>query len=100
MAWKIKVVEATPIDNVTTIRVRYEVTNDELPDLRFFWEHLFPASTSFDVMQQEVVNTTKDFIKRFEESVKVKQRLEGNTFTGAVKEDGTVELIDPQGTVY
>ena len=100
MSWKIKVTEVTPIDRVTSIRVRYQVTNDNIPDLQNVDETMFSASTSYEEMKNAIVERTKEFIKRYEEAVKVKLQLEGNTFTGVVNEDGSVTLTDQDGNVY
>ena len=100
MSWNIKVTEVTPIDKANSIRVRFEVTNSDIPDLRYVDETMFPASTSYDEMKTTIVGMTKDFIKRFNEVLKVKAQMENNTFTGVVNEDGSVTLTDQDGNVY
>jgi len=100
MAWNIRVTEVTPINKATTLRVRFEVTNPDIPDLRYVDETMFPASTSYDEMRNTIVSITKDFIKRFNEVLKAKAQMEGNTFTGVINEDGSVTLTDQNGNVY
>lgn len=100
MAWNIRVTEVTPIDKARTIRVRFEVTNSDIPDLLHADEAMFPASTDYAEMQATIVNMTKDFIKRFNEVTKAKAQMEGNTFTGVINEDGSVTLTDQNGNVY
>ena len=100
MSWNIKVTEVTPIDKANSIRVRFEVTNSDIADLRYVDETIFPASTSYDEMKATIVGMTKDFIKRFNEVLKVKAQMENNTFTGVVNDDGSVTLTDQDGNVY
>ena len=100
MSWNIKVTEVTLLDNANTIRVRFEVTNSDIPDLRYVDETMFPASASYDEIKATIVRVTKNFIKRSTEVLKVKAQVENNTFTGVVNEDGSVTLTDQDGNVY